>query len=158
MHPSNSIDWNLTLEVIAQSGYRGRMPSAPFWFGDSNTLCLQLTSLVCAGVKTATASLLWEWQAERETPPEPGTIYALLEWQNQFRAIIETSRVQVLPFGEVTAEFAALEGEGDLSLEYWRRVHWPFFHRVCEQIGRTPAQDMPIVCQQFVVSYIPDTH
>jgi uncharacterized protein YhfF len=109
-----------------------------------------------SGIKTATASLLWEWEWETESEPLPlsGTIHVLLDWDNQFKAILEMTRVLVLPFEEVTAEFAALEGEGDLSLEYWRRVHWQFFRNVCQHIGRTPAQDMPVVCQQFIVRYL----
>lgn len=54
--------------------------------------------------------------------------------------------IDVLPFNQVGAEYAALEGEGDGSLAYWRRAHWRFFSRECRRIGREPSEDMPLVC------------
>jgi uncharacterized protein YhfF len=57
----------------------------------------------------------------------------------------------VLPFDEVTAEYAAIEGEGDGSLAYWREAHRAFFGRECERIGRQPVDSMPVVCSIFEV-------
>ena len=37
---------------------------------------------------------------------------------------------RVATFGEVDAEFARVEGEGDRSLDYWRRAHLRFFDRL----------------------------
>jgi uncharacterized protein YhfF len=61
--------------------------------------------------------------------------------------------VDVVPFEDVTAEFAAAEGEGDGSLEHWRRAHTAFFARECDRIGRTPAATMPVVCERFGLVY-----
>ncbi len=38
----------------------------------------------------------------------------------------------------MTEEFAASEGEGDKSLEWWRNAHWKFFSRECEDLGIEP--------------------
>ena len=32
---------------------------------------------------------------------------------------------------------------------YWRDVHWEFFTNLCEHIGRTPSETMPVVCSSF---------
>jgi uncharacterized protein YhfF len=61
--------------------------------------------------------------------------------------------VDVVPFADVDAEFAAIEGEGDGSLEYWRRAHEAFFGRECKRIGRAPEPRMPVVCERFEVVY-----
>lgn len=45
----------------------------------------------------------------------------------------------------------SIEGEGDGSLEYWRKAHWAFFSRECKRIGRAPAESMPVVCSVFEV-------
>jgi uncharacterized protein YhfF len=37
--------------------------------------------------------------------------------------IVETTEVTLRMYNEVDAEFAREEGEGDLSLEYWREAH-----------------------------------
>ncbi len=63
--------------------------------------------------------------------------------------ICRNTQVQIVPFNEVTAEYAAIEGEGDGSLAYWREAHWAFFSRECQRIGRVPVETMPVVCTVF---------
>jgi uncharacterized protein YhfF len=53
----------------------------------------------------------------------------------------------------VTAEFAATEGEGDGSLEYWRKGHTSYFLRECESIGRSFSENMLIACERFKVVF-----
>ena len=55
---------------------------------------------------------------------------------------------------EVSAEYAAIEGEGDGSLAYWRDGHWRFFSRECKRIGKEPAQTMPVICNVFEVLHV----
>ena len=57
-----------------------------------------------------------------------------------------------MPFDEVDEEHARLEGEGDLSLAFWREVHERFFIDVAtHDHGFQP--DMPVVCERFRVVY-----
>ncbi len=42
-------------------------------------------------------------------------------------AILTNSKVYQTTFDKVTAEHALKEGEGDLSLSYWRQAHERFF-------------------------------
>jgi uncharacterized protein YhfF len=67
--------------------------------------------------------------------------------------IIETTEIVIRPYNEVDAQFAAEEGEGDLSLAYWREAHWRFFTRTLSNINKMPALDMPLVCERFRVIY-----
>ena len=63
---------------------------------------------------------------------------------------VVTTAVQIVPFDEVDAEHARLEGEGDQSLAHWRAVHEDFFtEHAAHDHGF--ASDMPIVCQRFEV-------
>ena len=57
------------------------------------------------------------------------------------------------PIGEVDADFAAAEGEGDGSLDYWRAAHWAYFSRRCEALGRAPSNDMPVILERFALIY-----
>ena len=70
-------------------------------------------------------------------------------------SVIETKGVEVVLYDEVSAEFAAIEGEGDGSLAYWRRAHWAYFGRECARIARTPSLDMPVACERFELVYPP---
>jgi hypothetical protein len=43
--------------------------------------------------------------------------------------VIETIEVFVVPFNEVSEQFAFEQGEGDRSLAYWRKAHENYFRR-----------------------------
>ena len=75
----------------------------------------------------------------------------MIDHRGEPALVTRLTQVAVLPYGEVTAEYAAIEGEGDGSLAYWREAHWAFFSRECRRIGREPAQHMPVVCCVFEV-------
>ena len=60
----------------------------------------------------------------------------------------------MVAFNEVSAVYAAIEGEGDSSLAYWRNGHWNFFSRECERIGREPTETMPVICNVFEVLHV----
>jgi uncharacterized protein YhfF len=45
------------------------------------------------------------------------------------RAVVETVSLEQRAFQEVDEAFARKEGEGDLTLEWWREVHMSYFKR-----------------------------
>ncbi|MDH5508041.1 MAG: ASCH domain-containing protein [Anaerolineae bacterium] len=122
-------------------------------FGDGPAMADELGALIVQGIKTATCSALWEWQAEGEDPPQAGLKTIVLDGAGLPLCIIETSQVTVQAYDQVDAQFAHDEGEGDRSLAHWRRVHWDFFGRALAQIGKQPREDMPLVCERFRVIY-----
>ena len=120
-------------------------------FGDSDALSAELIALMLQGTKRGTCSLLWSWEFEGEALPQVGDIGIVLDYLDHPVMIQRTTRVEIVPFNEVSAEFAASEGEGDLSLAYWRKAHGEFFLREGAQIGRTIDETMPLVCETFEV-------
>ena len=124
-----------------------------WYFCDSEPCAQELGDLVQRGIKTATASLLWIYEAEGEPLPEVGGISVITDWHGEPMCIIETTRVYILPFDQVDPEQAYEEGEGDRSLEYWREVHWRFFGREAQRIGREPTADMSVICERFRLLY-----
>jgi uncharacterized protein YhfF len=124
-------------------------------FGDKPETADELAALVLEGPKRATASLLWVYETEGETLPQAGDLSVILDGQGQPVCIIQTTQVDINPFNQVDADFAAAEGEGDRSLAYWRDVHWRFFSRECQTIGREPSLTMPVVCERFQLVYRP---
>ena len=105
--------------------------------------------------KRAASSLLWTDEANQTTVPNVGDI-EIVEERNAPRFVTRITQVDVVPFEEVAASFAAREGEGDGSLEHWRKAHWELFSRECRRLGREPIDTMPVVCSSFeLLSVVP---
>lgn len=128
-----------------------------FFFGDSEDLANELAALVLRGVKRATAGAVWSFEAEGKRLPMPGDLSIVTSWSGEPQCIIETRAVDVLPFAEVRAEFAATEGEGDGSLSFWQAAHRQYFARECARAGREFSEEMLVACERFDVVYRPSS-
>ena len=124
-----------------------------FHFGDSARLADELAALVMQGRKRATAAALWAQQAEGTQPPAPGALSIVTLFDGSPLCVIETVSVDIRRFDQVDAAFAAAEGEGDGSLDFWRRAHQGFFSRALTQLDRRLEPDTPVVCERFRVLY-----
>lgn len=117
-----------------------------FTFGDSPELADELLELVLAGKKTATSGPLAIYEIEKSELPQPGQRYVVCNSSGIPKCVIEAVEVKVIAFNKVDSAFAADEGEGDLSLKYWRRAHESFARRHVEF-----HDDMPFVCERFKI-------
>ena len=126
-----------------------------FHFDDNAASANALAALVLARVKRASTGLVWSYEHAGVPLPQAGQLSVVTDFGGKPLGVIETIRVDVVPYDAVSAEFAATEGEGDGSLAYWRRAHWAYFGRECARIGRTPSFDMPVACERFELIYPP---
>lgn len=124
-----------------------------FHFDDNEPSANALAALVLAGTKRASAGLLWAYEHANARLPTTGDLSIVTRFDGQPVCVIETGRVEIVPFADVSAEFAATEGEGDGSLAYWRRAHEAYFGRECQRIAREPSPRMPVVCERFEVVF-----
>jgi uncharacterized protein YhfF len=124
-------------------------------FGHTPEVATRLGALAKAGIKTATSSPGWCYEAENETLPQVGALSIILDGDQDPLCIIETIQIEIKAFNQVDEQFAYDEGEGDRSLAYWRQVHWKAFSVECADIGRIPSEDMPVVCERFRVIFLP---
>jgi uncharacterized protein YhfF len=122
-------------------------------FGDSERLARDLADLVLRGPKRATAGLLWDAELDPTMMPVLGGCSLVTDHAGVPLLIIRTTQVEVRPYDKVDADFAAAEGEGDGSLDYWRAAHWAYFSRRCEALGRAPGIDMPVILERFALIY-----
>jgi uncharacterized protein YhfF len=120
-----------------------------FHFDDNEKDANELGDLVLQGQKRATAGLLWANEMNDKPIPRVGDLSVVTNWQQEPLCIIETTQVEIVPYEEVSEAFAAVEGEGDGSLRYWREVHWLYFSRECQRLGKEPSLRMPIICEHF---------
>jgi uncharacterized protein YhfF len=96
-------------------------------WGDDPEMADELGALIAQEVKTATCSALWEWEVEGNPIPEVGYITIVLDGRDEPLGIVETIEISIRKYNEVDADFAREEGEGDLSLDYWRKAHKKLF-------------------------------
>ena len=145
--------WQKFLATLpSDSPYRSKTYISEGW-GDGPEMADELGALIAVGTKTATCSSLWEWEVESESIPEPGLLTIVVDGRGQPLCIVETTEVTVRKYNEVDANFAREEGEGDLSLGYWREAHRSFFSHYLPKIGKEFSEDMPLVCERFRLIY-----
>ena len=141
--------WREFVESLDEGDPRRMAKPDAFGFGGEGELADDLAALVLAGTKKATASLPIEYTSLSEPLPKAGDLSIILDGKGTPVAIIERTSVDLVPFRSVDAEFAACEGEGDGSLEYWREAHTWYFDTVCQRLGGELEPTTPVLCQRF---------
>ena len=116
-------------------------------FGDAPD---ELARLVLEGEKTGTSSAHIWYELESEPLPKPGEYSVILDAKGEAICVIQTTKVYVTTFDQMTEEHAWKEGEGDKSLTYWRNVHKNFFTKELTEAGLCFDEKMEIVCEEFV--------
>ncbi|MBP1467380.1 ASCH domain-containing protein [Candidatus Chloroploca sp. M-50] len=153
MQPLPSIE-----TLIARLAVHGiKLPQGPVrvdGYGNTAELSTELLNLIKSGRKRAGTGLLWAYEHDREPIAATGDIEIVVDHRNQPALITRIVTSEIVAFNEVNAEYAAIEGEGDGSLEYWRKGHWNFFSRECRRIGREPTETMPVICNVFEVLHV----
>ena len=124
-----------------------------YYFDDNEETANALGDQVLQGRKQATAGLLWDFEVNNKPIPKVGDLNVITNWQQEPLCVIETIQVDIVPYEEVSKEFAAVEGEGDGSLRFWRELHWSYFSRECERLGKEPTRSMQVVCERFRLVY-----
>lgn len=152
VNPAIESYWQQYLDTLPTAHAHRSLGYTAWGFGDTPELRDELGQLVKQGVKTATASLAWEYE-DKTVMPAVGEISITLDGQEQPLSIIETTEIRIAPFNEVDAQFAYDEGEGDRTIDYWRNAHQNYFARVCQRIGRVPSETMPVVFERFRVIF-----
>lgn len=143
--------WSAYLHSIGSSLERSTLTFRTRRFSDRDDEADELADLVVEGRKRATAPSVREFVDE--PLPAPGDLYVVTDGSGEARCVIRTTRVRIVPYCDVPADFIRMEGEGDGSVDYWRRAHWAYYKRVLARLGLAPDESMPIVCQEFEVVY-----
>jgi uncharacterized protein YhfF len=88
----------------------------------------KLVNLVLQGKKKATTSLLNDY--DKNSIPKIGDISIITYDNNTDACVIKNTNVIITEFKNITEELAYLEGEGDNSLEYYRKNHIDYFKTI----------------------------
>ncbi|AIY81703.1 ASCH domain-containing protein [Clostridium botulinum] len=152
-HSSINKMWKNYLNLIGENEFTTKLEYNSWSFGDNEALANELVELVLKGEKTATTSLYYLYELETEVLPKEEQLAIITDFSGNAKCIIKTKHVNVLPFSKVKAEFAFKEGEGDKSLEYWKKGHIDFFNRGLKDFNKEFSEDMLVVCEEFEVIY-----
>lgn len=117
-------------------------------FGNTKEMADNLGNLVLEGKKTATCSLLRAYRGEESEIPRVGIYSVLCNGAEKPISIIFLYETWVCKYNEITEKHAFEEGEGDRSLEYWKKVHFEFF----SQYDGFHIED-ELICERFEVAY-----
>jgi uncharacterized protein YhfF len=126
-----------------------------FNFGDSREMADELSTLVRQGIKTATCSVFFGYDIDQKSLPRKGELSVVLDGSGKPVLIIQTIEAFVVPFNEVSEQFAFDEGEGDRSLAYWRKAHENYFRRN-DLKDRVFDERVLVVCERFRVVHTID--
>lgn len=132
----------------ANQEYSGTKYKA-WYFCDNEKCANELAELVKNGIKRATASLLYWYESGKEVLPEEGDVNIVTDWNGIAQCVIKTKKISILHFKNVDSEMAFTEGEGDKSLEYWRKAHISFFERELKNEKINFSEDTEIVFEEF---------
>ena len=123
-----------------------KYPHASFCtFGDSAALADHLATLIATGVKTASCGSL-AGCIEDNIFPMIGEYKIVENSRDEPVCVIRVIGLHLLRFSDVTAELARKEGEGDLSLEYWRNEHRRFF-----QVEGSYSPEMDVIFEEYAL-------
>jgi uncharacterized protein YhfF len=123
-------------------------------FGLPGPLRERLVAAVVSGRKTATSSLLAEWDAENDALPEVGDRLTVVASDERPVGEIEITAVEVIRLGDADLGLARAEGEGFESVAEWRREHERFWRervipRLPAPLAAPPTDDTRIVVERF---------
>ena len=118
-------------------------------FGDDPVMSKRLLELVKMREKTGTFAVDWEFETRPSERPRVGDLLVVTDAAGEPGALIRITAVELLPFSAVGDEHVQCEGPGLRDLALWRKVHWDYWTRTLQALGREPAEDMPIVYQRF---------
>jgi uncharacterized protein YhfF len=119
-------------------------------FGNTDKEADDLFHLVYDGKKTAISSIY-----SGTDIPKVGERSYITNSKGNSKVLIEITDVSIKRFSEIDKDHAQKEGEGDLSLTYWKETHKKFFTEQLAKKGKKFAEDIQILCEEFkVIEYI----
>ena len=145
--------WQTYLTSLPQAEDAIRRFYEVFQIGNSPEAADEGAALIRLGVKTATSSLLWVYEATNKPLPTVGSLSIVTDGRGDPVSIVETTTVEIKGFADVDTTFAYAYGEWDRTLETWRAHCWASNAPRCQATGHEPMPEMPLVCERFAVVY-----
>ena len=131
------------------SEYNNIQQPPSFFFCDNKKDADECAELVVRKIKQATSPSVWWFKKNNEPFPKIGDLAIVTNWNGVPKAIIRTTKVEIVKFKNITSEYAQVEGEGDQTLNYWKKTHWDYYTNEMKEFNEYPSEEMEIVCEYF---------
>lgn len=113
-----------------------------FSLGDTQEMSENLLFLVKQGIKRGTS-----WSASLgDFNTKVNDKIIITDFNENPVILIKVLDLDLVKFKEVSKDFALIEGEGDFSIDYWRKSHKKYFER-----EGTYSENMAVYCMTFEV-------
>ena len=144
--------WNAFIETLSENE-KPHSPSVSAAYAGTVDITDELIALYLAGKKTAGSSLVDDFRSSGDPLPKLGDFWIMLDRFGHPKCIAKTVQVEINKFKDVPDRIAAAEGEGDLSLNYWRNSHKKFFAPHLSSWGISNLDDAEVVTEHFEVVF-----
>lgn len=105
--------------------------------------------LILANQKRGTAHMAMDFEVNNVPRRVTGDYWVILDAKQRPIGLVRVTDVYESPFLSVPASFSVQEGEGDMSLEFWREAHLDYFIMQCKKMGVEWDQNCLVVCESF---------
>ena len=146
--------WALYVHCML-GGWEPPVRAVDVWsFGNDPEMASRLVHLAACGEKRVTVA--WIAASERTGMPlaYEGGVSVVTDGFGHPRLVLRTAAVREQSFGQIDAETAAAEGEGDLSLEDWREAHEAYFVDEAGRLGLSFDERALISVERFEVVHV----
>ncbi len=108
-----------------------------------------LIELYLAGKKSAASGLVEDYQSTGDPLPKAGDYWIVLDSRENPKIILKTISTEINKFKDLPLRIAIAEGEGDLSIDYWKKVHADLYKPFLKKWGVTHLDEAHIVTEHF---------
>ena len=135
--------WKQFQRSLTPAAERPQKYDSVFYFG-SKQAAQKLATLVIEGTKTASGRV-----HDDEPLWKPGDLSVVTDGRDHPVCITEDTEVKVIPFDEVDERYAYDYGEGDRTLDDWRKGYWDEIVAECARTGWKPTRQRPLFVGGF---------
>ena len=121
----------------------------PMSIGSTPETADEGVTLILNGTKTLTSSPFWDYPDGKI--PFVGALSVLLNGARRARAIVETTRVEIMPFQAISESMAQAYGEGERTADWWRREMGAFYRASAARHGAAFTDDTLLIWEWFAV-------
>jgi len=139
------------LRTVLERAYPGEEARyfSPMSIGSAPQHADEGVTLILNGVKTLTSSAFWNYPDGKI--PFVGALSVLVDGAGRPRGIVETTRVEIMPFQAINEDMARDYGEGERTADWWRRVMGEFYRTSATRQGAAFTDETALIWEWFAV-------